>query len=147
MNELTFRKATVQDMDWLYALFRSTMKHHIEQTWGWDELFQKHGFAENLPASSFTIALLDQEAIGAYSLMEKTDHLWLDMLLLPEQFQGRGLGSRLLETIQKKALARKKPLRLSVLKINSAHEFYLKRGFVCCGEDDWSLKLEWRLPS
>lgn len=143
MNELTFRKATALDMDWVYALFRSTMKHHIEQTWGWDELFQKHGFAENLPASSFTIVLLDQEAIGAYSLVEKADHFWLEMLLLLKQFQGRGLGTRLLKTLQEKALSREKPLRLSVLKINSAHEFYRKRGFICRGEDTWSWKLEW----
>lgn len=146
MNALSFRRAKQQDMDWIYALFRSTMKEYIEQTWGWEELFQRHGFAENLPASSFTIAALNGEDIGAYSLAEKADHLWLEMLLILEDFQHRGLGTRMIQALQTEASLKGKPLRLSVLKLNPASEFYLKLGFSLSGEDQWSFKLHW-LPS
>jgi GNAT superfamily N-acetyltransferase len=144
MNSITFRKANKADMEWAYETFRTTMKSYIEDTWGWDELFQQYGFKENLPPSSFTIAALNSVTIGAYSLTEKTDHLWLEMLLILPDYQNQGLGTRILHTIQTAASLKQKPLRLSVLKVNPAREFYRRLGFEISGEDTWSYKLSWR---
>jgi GNAT superfamily N-acetyltransferase len=144
MNAITFRKAGKADMEWVYETFRTTMKSYIEDTWGWDELFQKYGFAENLPPSSLTIAALNSINIGAYSLTEKTDHLWLEMLLILPDYQNQGLGTHILQTIQTEASLKHKPLRLSVLKVNPAREFYRRLGFEVSGEDSWSFKLSWQ---
>ncbi len=143
MNVLSFRKAGREDMEWAYEMFRATMKSYIERTWGWDEIFQQHGFAENLPASSFTIVALNGEDAGTYSLTERDDHLWLEMLLILPQFQSRGLGSRVLGAIQTEAALKGKPVRLSVLKVNPALEFYRRLGFRVSGQDEWSFKLVW----
>jgi GNAT superfamily N-acetyltransferase len=143
MNSITFRKASKADMEWVYETFRTTMKSYIEDTWGWDELFQQYGFAENLPPSSFSIAALNSVTVGAYSLTEKTDHLWLEMLLILPDYQNQGVGSRILQTIQTQASLNQKPLRLSVLKVNPAREFYRRLGFEISGEDTWSYKLSW----
>jgi len=143
MNSITFRKASQSDMGWAYETFRTTMKSYIEDTWGWDELFQQVGFAENLPSSSFTIAALNSVTIGTYSLTEKPDHLWLEILLILPDYQKQGLGTRILHTIQTEASLKQKPLRLSVLKVNPAREFYRRLGFEISGEDTWSYKLSW----
>jgi GNAT superfamily N-acetyltransferase len=146
MNNLSFRRAQRDDMNWVYETFRTTMKGYIEKTWGWDELFQQHGFAENLPSSSFTIASLNGEDVGAYSLLEKQTHLRLEMLLILPERQNQGIGSRILRSIQTQASLKKKPLHLSVLKINPARNFYLRMGFQTDGEDAWSYRLLWTEP-
>jgi GNAT superfamily N-acetyltransferase len=146
LNALSFRRARRDDMDWVYQTFRTTMKSYIEKTWGWDELFQRHGFAENLPSSSFTIASLNGETVGAYSLLEKDSHLRLEMLLILPERQNQGIGSRVLRSVQTQAALKRKPLRLNVLKINPAANFYLRMGFQTSGEDAWSYQLLWIDP-
>ena len=147
MDALIFRKATERDMAWIYGMFRVTMKDYIEQTWGWDELFQKHGFTENLPAASFSITALNDVDVGVYNLVPKRDHLWLEMLLVLPEYQNRGLGARILHSIQAGASLKKKPLRLSVLKVNPACDFYRRFGFEIRSEDAFSYKLEWSPPA
>lgn len=146
MTTARLRKAKRSDMDWLYATFKQTMQSDIERTWGWNELFQQHGFLDNLPPGSFVILHDAGEDVGACSILEKPDHLWLEMVLVVPQRQRQGLGAELVRHAQTLAVARRKPLRLSVLKINPAQHFYLKQGFHCFDEDTWSLKLQW-LPA
>ncbi len=143
MNIPRLRKAARSDMDWLYATFKQTMQSYIERTWGWNELFQQHGFLDNLPPGSFVILRDAGEDVGACSILQKPDHLWLEMVLVVPQRQRQGLGAELVRHAQAVAGAQGKPLRLSVLKINPAQQFYLKQGFVCYAEDAWSLKLQW----
>lgn len=140
---IALRQATSADMDWLYHSFKQTMQDFIEKTWGWDELLQAHSFFDNLPAKSFTIASLDQIAVGALNLREKGDHLWLEMVLVLPEYQGQGIGRTLLEYAQTKAESTQKPLRLSVLKLNPAQHFYRHMGFEDTALDQWSIKMQW----
>ncbi|MDP1930195.1 MAG: GNAT family N-acetyltransferase [Gammaproteobacteria bacterium] len=143
MNNLHFRKAQKSDMDWLYETFKLTMQDYITRTWGWDELFQHHGFHDNLPPSSFSIASLENADIGACSVLERQDHLWLEMVLVLPEKQNAGLGSVLLKNVQQSALKKGKNVRLSVLKLNPALRFYQRLGFRVISEDQWSYKMEW----
>jgi len=144
MTRSRLRKATKADMAWLYATFKTTMQDYIEKTWGWNELFQQHGFLDILPASSFLILREDDMDVGACSILEKRDHLWLEMVLVVPAYQKRGLGGELVRHAQSIATQKHKPLRLSVLKVNPAQDFYKHQGFSHFDEDDWSLKFEWR---
>lgn len=146
MSRARFRKAARSDMDWLYATFKRTMQDFIEKTWGWNELFQQHGFLENLPPGSFVILRDSGEDVGACSIVEKSDHLWLEMVLVVPEHQGRGLGGELVRHAQGFATQKRKPLRLSVLRINPAQHFYTHQGFTHYADDDWSLKLQWAPP-
>ena len=140
---ISMRQGKPSDMDWLYQTFKHTMQSYISQTWGWDELLQEHSFYENLPAKTFTIATLDGD-IGALNLREKPDHLWLEMVLVLPDYQGRGFGRLMLEYAQKQAQKAQKPLRLSVLKLNPAHGFYRHMGFDQSNVDQWSYKMQWQ---
>jgi len=146
MSRARLRKAARSDMDWLYATFKRTMQDFIERTWGWNELFQQHGFIENLPPGSFVILRDNDEDVGACSILEKADHLWLEMVLVVPEHQKRGLGGELVRHAQSLATQKHKPLRLSVLRINPAQHFYRHQGFTHYAEDDWSLKLQWVPP-
>lgn len=143
MNERSFRRATRADMDWLYDMFRTTMRQYIEATWGWDELFQHHGFHDNLPPSSFTVAMVNNVDAGACSVLQKRDCLWVEMVIVAPPYQRQGLGAALIQLAQQRARASEQPLRLSVLKVNPARQFYDRLGFRATEEDRWSLKMEW----
>jgi N-acetylglutamate synthase-like GNAT family acetyltransferase len=142
-SALQLRTATKDDSEWLYDTFTSTMRDYIEKTWGWDELMQRHSFEQNLPPASFLIASINNEDIGAYSVLEKHDHLWLEIALIAVNKQGAGFGRRLLHEIQQRASAIQKPIRLSVLKINPACHFYERIGFAIDDQDKWSFKMSW----
>ncbi len=134
-------------MPWLYESFKRTMQDYIRDTWGWDELLQSHSFQDNLPPRSFTIAMLDDIHVGAFNLREKPDHLWLEMLLVPPEFQRQGIGTQLLNVAKLRAAKADKPMRLSVLKRNPAQHFYARMGFTQQDEDIWSIRMQWRQMS
>lgn len=140
------RQGEPADMDWLYQTFKRTMQSFIKETWGWDELLQEHSFYENLPAKSFSIATLDGD-VGALNLREKEDHLWLEMVLVLPDYQRQGIGRFMLEYAQRQARKAKKPLRLSVLKLNPARGFYRHMGFEQSDFDQWSYKMQWQYAS
>lgn len=144
LTAIQLRLGKETDMPWLYQSFKRTMQIYIQRTWGWDELLQSHSFHHHLPARSFTIASLSERDVGALNLREKPDHLWLEMLLVPPEHQGQGIGRYLLEHAQKMAQQVHKPLRLSVLKLNPAQEFYRHLGFAPAEEDRWSMRMQWR---
>lgn len=149
MSTLRYRKARSEETDWAYQLFRTTMKDYIDQTWGWDELFQRHGFDENIRSAGLVIVSLDDKdetvadtcKIGAYSLKPKTDHLLLDMLLVAPQWQRHGYGSRILQHVLQQGKAAGKPLRLSVLRNNPAFHFYCHHGFSIESQDDFRYRM------
>lgn len=143
-GDIRLRLGQEADLPWLYQSFKRSMQVYIERTWGWDELLQSHSFHDNLPARSFTIASIAGEDVGALNLREKTDHLWLEMLLVPPEYQGQGIGRHLLQHAQNRSQHLNKPLRLSVLKLNPAQEFYRHMGFTEAEEDRWSKRMQWR---
>jgi GNAT superfamily N-acetyltransferase len=148
MSTLHYRKAKPEDMDWAYQLFRTTMKEYIDQTWGWDELFQRHGFDENIRSAGLLIVSLDDKLakdqaakIGAYSLKQNTGYLLLDMLLVAPQWQRHGYGSRILQHILQQGNATSQPIRLSVLRNNPAYHFYCRHGFTIESQDDFRYRM------
>jgi len=135
MMLLHYRRADKKDMPWAYALFKDNLQVYIRQTWGWDEVFQRHSFEENLPASAWQIACHDQTEVGAYCLKQHHDHLHLAMLLVVTDRQRQGIGSQIINHLKQQAIERGMPLRLNVLRSNPAHRFYRTAGFVLEDQD------------
>ncbi|MEQ8952756.1 MAG: GNAT family N-acetyltransferase [Gammaproteobacteria bacterium] len=140
---MEFRSGTQDDQEWLYQLFRQTMQEHIDAAWGWDELFQREGFATTLPASRFVILEQHGERLGCYYLSDKGKLLELDMMLVPPGQQRKGFGRRMIERIKERASMTQLPVQLSVLQSNPAVRFYLALEFVEHSRDEHSLKLVW----
>lgn len=148
-QKLHYRKAQPREMNWAYRIFKTGMQSYITRTWGWNELFQEHSFFDNLPAASFVIAstMAPDDAntdtqhprridIGGYCLKPKADHLYLEMLLVDPAWQRKGFGSAIMAEVLRQANTLKKPVRLSVLKINPAAQFYQRLGFIVETEDE-----------
>ena len=88
------------------------------------------------------IILCDGVPCG-YSSSEETDDLitFNELVILPE-FQGCGIGTRVLNEKIEKAKIKKIPARLQVLKANKAIDLYQRLGAEIIGETDTHLKME-----
>jgi ribosomal protein S18 acetylase RimI-like enzyme len=63
-------------------------------------------------------------------LVERLPHeVQLHILYLLPSFQGLGIGSALVSSLQREAAERRVPLRLKVLKVNPAKRLYERMGF------------------
>ncbi|WP_461534924.1 GNAT family N-acetyltransferase [Spongorhabdus nitratireducens] len=125
-----FRNGTGQDSDWLFRLYKATMKYHVETAYGWDEAFQRQGFRRELPAEEFMILLMDRKPVAAYLIRNHPDHIWLDMILVEPEFQGRGLGNLMMERIKQLGHDTNLPVKLTVLNTNTAAQWYQRLGFM-----------------
>jgi ribosomal protein S18 acetylase RimI-like enzyme len=65
-------------------------------------------------------------------------------LVIAPEFQGRGIGSSILDRIIRRARARKCSVKLSVLFENRAIGLYMKKGFVVIGKEGTHLNMELR---
>ncbi len=160
-SRLHYRQAQKADMPWAYALFRRHLKPYIEQTWGWDEVFQQHSFEVNLPAADWQIVSVSESVsasgatpasgslqdVAAYCVKHRADHIHLAMLVVQAERQGQGLGRRIITHIQQLASARGSEIRLSVLKCNPAHHFYRATGFLVTAQDPDRYQFNWTPPS
>ena len=138
------RQATNLDEEWLYDLYCTTMRTHIEKTWGWDPVFQKNGFKTNLFPIKFNIIVVGQSDVGAYLVNEEPDHYWLEMMLIAPDWQRKGLGSKIIRDLQETAVQNDRPIKLSVIKVNPVSEFYSRLGFETYDEDESFFKLVWK---
>lgn len=135
------RRGKNSDEAWLFQLFKKTMQDYIDAAWGWEELLQKEGFTTSLPARNFTILELDRQSIACMHLSSKSDHYFLDMILVEPAYQRRGFGSKLFDIAREQARKAELPIQLSVLKTNPAVRFHEHIGFAVIDEDDHSYKM------
>ncbi len=144
MDEFQLKAGKSSDRGWLYNLYKKTMRSCIEATWGWDEKFQSSGFNGNLKATDWKIISINGVDVGGFVLVERYDHLWLEMILIKPEYQHKGIGRKVVSYIQSIAESKSLPLRLSVIRNNPVKPFYLKLGFSQYAEDVAFYKLQWR---
>ena len=137
------RQGVIADKEWLYKLYYSTMHKYIEQTWGWDEEFQRNGFQTNLHPTKFRIVIVNDDDVATYLVNEEDNHYWLEMLLVSNKMQGKGLGTAIIKKLQSQSEKDCKLLKLSVLKVNPAKEFYSRLGFCVYDQDRSFFKMKW----
>jgi GNAT superfamily N-acetyltransferase len=141
--DITFRQATEADAPLFYSVINQTMREFIVATWGgWNE---ERVLRESLQDSTSRKAKVIQyngQDIGVLLVNEEPSHFQLQQVYLLPPFQRKGIGTQLVSSLVKNASAVGKPLRLRVLKVNSAKQFYEKLSFVVTGEDDEFFKME-----
>ncbi len=142
--ELTYKKATENDIDYLFDLRTKTMVPHYEES--------------NLPTDRETtlqrilyefdkayIIFMDHHRVGLLKVNETAEKTEVLQLQIGPEFQGRGLGGKILKNILDDAAQKGKIVWLSVLKTNKAQHLYTSLGFKVVGEDEHSFL--WKLKS
>jgi GNAT superfamily N-acetyltransferase len=94
----TTRPATVEDKEFLYVLNRAAYEEVVRKQYGqWDEACQWQHFEEKWSPEKFAIVEKAGRRIGTLSVSRNNEEVRIiEIQLLPE-FQGRGIGTALLQ--------------------------------------------------
>ena len=112
--------------DWLFSLHQLTMGEHIEQTWGWDEEWQRRDFARRLGCCEVSIIESDGVRAGALWIERLDTLLYLTDLQILPAFQGRGIGSAIVKELIAEANRTGRTVELSVLRVNHTGQAALR---------------------
>jgi ribosomal protein S18 acetylase RimI-like enzyme len=144
LMQYSLRPATDSDYDFLYQLKVTCLKEYITATWGWDETFQKEHFASHFDPQKSQIIMVNGEDVGELSVQDLVDELFLSRILIQPAYQGRGLGTALIQNLQNQAAAKKVPLSLQVLTVNPAYRLYRRLGFQVVERSNTHYLMKWR---
>lgn len=132
----SLRPATEADFDFLFALHRAAMRDYIEPIWGWHEEWQQEYFRRKFEPRRRRIIQVDGRDAGVLVVEWREDEIYLGLIELLPEFQGRGIGSAIVADLLAKARARQLPLALHVLKTNQpARRLYERLGFTVEAEE------------
>jgi len=130
---ITFRPIVADDFEFLWRLHNAALKEYVEQTWGWNEAWQRKDFESKFNPNDGEIMVINGTDAGYLWTVEKeTEVLLASIRLLPE-FQRRGIGAKIIADLLNQT---QKPVRLQVLKINPARALYERLGFEIVGETE-----------
>lgn len=134
--DIQLRPIEESDREFLWGLHRAALKPYIEQTWGWDEDFQRRYFMEHYPPFASQIIVRGGQDLGVLSVDESGREVILRNIEVLPEFQGMGIGSQVIGEILARAAECGKAVSLRVLKVNPARNLYLRLGFSVIGETE-----------
>jgi len=129
-ENLHLRPAISDDCEFAYTTTRDTMREHALATWGkWSEEDVRRRSSENIANGTTCIIELDGKPIGIRVVEREPDCVRLAQIFILPEYQGRGIGTKLIERLRAEAHGAGLPLRLRVLRVNPAFNLYLRMGF------------------
>lgn len=136
--QFSFRRASWNDAELLYDLNKASLHDYVVQTWGcWDEAFQHGHFHEHFnPDVIEVITGGGDEAIGFLSVAWEPERAYLASIHLKPGWQGKGIGSAIIQNLLDEARKHNLPVELRVLRVNPARRLYERLGFRVIGETD-----------
>lgn len=142
----TLRPATAADVEWLYAVRRETMQEYVEQMFGyWDDEAQRARLAEPGDLANMQVIVADRRPAGLLHVERDRSGIFLANIQVLPALQGRGLGTAVIRMLMSEARASGRPLRLQVLKVNTAaRRLYARLGFTVTDETESHIRMVWR---
>lgn len=141
----TLRPVTDADYEFVYMLNSSTMRPYVEPIWGWDEDIQRSAFARRWNPDNQQIIIVDGRNAGRLTLNETDELLYIAQINLLPEFQGKGIGSAVIESVKADAARTGKFVELRVLKTNpNAQRLYERLGFIVFDESDTHFWMRWK---
>jgi GNAT superfamily N-acetyltransferase len=141
---VTLRPATAADAGFAYRVRETTMREYVIATWGvWNEDAARAQVGEDARSLQSRIIEVDGRGAGLLRVDVLPTHIHLDQIFLLPEFQGKGVGTMLLEQVMLQAATLHLPLRLWVLRVNPARNLYERLGFTVLDQTPASLFLEY----
>ena len=142
-DTITLRTACQDDKEFVFQVKRASMREYIEQTWGWDEQFQRKLHERRFESQEFQIVSVDGHDVGIMSAALEADCVFLNQIYILPGHQGRGIGGKCMLTVFERATRSNLPVKLKVLKVNRrAAAFYERLGFTITGDTDTHLLMQ-----
>jgi ribosomal protein S18 acetylase RimI-like enzyme len=128
--DLDLRPASNLDREFLFALHCSTMRDVIEQTWGWDDAWQRAALEKWFDEYDVSIIETESRSVGSLWLEQRPDSLHIHELQVTPSQQGMGIGTAVIEMVIEQGARLGLPIALSVVPANPrARDLYERLGF------------------
>jgi GNAT superfamily N-acetyltransferase len=126
----TLRQSDSGDAEFAYEVVKVTMRDYAIQTWGtWLDKESKIAAKVDTESGKIKIIYIENEKAGTLQLERRKNEIFINQIYLLPSFQSKGVGRDIVNDLKKMARDEKTPLKLSVLQVNPAKEFYIKNGF------------------
>jgi GNAT superfamily N-acetyltransferase len=155
MSTLVVRPALLQDEIFLYDLYSAVRAPEFELApipAPQKEILirmqfraQLSAYAEMYPKSFYHVVLLDSRPIGRLWVAPGDSELQLVDIAIHPKLQGKGIGTVLIQRLQREAEKARLPIRCCVFRFNPGSlRFHLRLGFCIVREDQTQYYMEWR---
>lgn len=142
LHSLALQAATEEDLPFLLALRKATMQEHLARA-GAPMADADHLARIQYHFDDAHIVWVDGRPAGLFKHYRDASGWRIVQIQIAPDFQGRGLGRRLLETVLEQADKEGAPVALSVLKDNPAHRLYASLGFTLVKETDLEFEMRY----
>lgn len=137
LEEVTLRPATKADAPLFYSVIDQTMREFIVATWGaWNEERVQRESEQDSTSPNAQIIQVGSVSVGVLLVERSPTYIQVQQIYLLPDYQRKGIGSFLIAGIIAEATHSNLPVRLRVLRVNPAKEFYEKFGFVVTETSD-----------
>ncbi len=125
--EFNIRKCTNKDYRFCYNLTKKNMSDYIDRHWGgWNPKM----FREYFSKGNINIVEYGNRRIGLCVFEFKKDHSYVNSIQISKKFRKKGLGTLLLDMIEKESKGRKlSKIQLGIFKENPAVKLYERLGY------------------
>lgn len=143
---LRLRPATDEDWPVAWEIQRAAFLDLVTQTFGgWTEA-QAQKCKDAWDTRHTRMILQSDEVVGWLRAELRSDHDWLDLVVLHPAHQGAGLGTAVLRQLMAEAQVGGRRLELSVYTINRARQLYARLGFIEYPRDEIRVRMVWEPP-
>lgn len=141
---LRIANAVGADADRLAGIRVDAMRPSLEAVGRFDPVRARDRFLGSYCAADTKIIHADDEVAGFFVVRQRPDHLYLDHLYVLPDFQGRGIGRRVIGDVKSKARSVDLPIRLMALNGSAANAFYQSCDFEVLSRDTLDAVYEWK---
>ena len=138
------RGAERKDEDFLFALHRDAMAAYVDQTWGWDEEWQRAHFAANYAPERQAVIVRGGTVlrdVGRISLTRHWRKIFLRDIELMSPERNHGVGTAIITAVVALARDSDRYVELRVLRCNPAQRLYARLGFRVIDDDGARLRM------
>lgn len=138
----SLRPATEADYEFLYRLHVAAMGEYVAATWGWEESWQREYFDKKWDPRGRRVIQVNGRDAGVLVVSWRSDEIYLELIELLPIYQGRGVGTVVLQDLIARSREQRLPLVLHVLTVNEpARRLYRRLGFHVVEEEEHRYKM------
>jgi len=144
---MDFKPILPEDENALFERYKSAMKPVVEDSFGWDEVFQRERFKNRYETDWFHWIENEGTRIGYICFCIKESEVHVSLLIIDQDKRSLGYGRMVMERIHSEVRKRNCSVTLSSFRNNSsAIRFYEKAGYRVVGGDEHFLDMELVAP-